>query len=144
MAEGYQGARRTIVTVAVLLCAVAGSIYVARLDQMGAKYGFLALAIFGLMEVFTSVPLLLKWVPRNGLVGYRTRKTMASDEMWYKANSYLGRDALWVGSVILVIGAASYLFADRMPAGACTAIWLIWVAMIVVIVVRSTLYVRRI
>jgi hypothetical protein len=146
MTEGYQEARGKIVTVAVLLCAVAGTIGIVRatrLEQMDAKYGFLGAAIMGLMEVITSVPLLLNLVPRNGLVGYRSQKTMASDEMWYKANSYLGRDSLWVGTVILVIGAASYPFADRMPAGACTAIWLIWVAMVLVILVRSSLYVRK-
>ena len=91
MAEGYQEARGKIVTVAVLLCAVAGTIGVGlatRLEEhIGTKYGFLGAAIMGLMEVITSVPLLLNWVPRNGLVGYRTKKTMASDELWYKANS---------------------------------------------------------
>ena len=45
-----------------------------------------------------AVPLALRLVPRNAVYGFRTRATMANDELWLSANAYFGR-RLIVGTV---------------------------------------------
>ncbi len=43
-------------------------------------------AIFALF----AVPLVLRKVPRNAIYGYRTARTLESDEVWYPANAFFG------------------------------------------------------
>jgi uncharacterized membrane protein len=38
-----------------------------------------------------AIPLILRKIPRNGAYGFRTPKTLSSDEIWYDANAYFGR-----------------------------------------------------
>jgi uncharacterized membrane protein len=44
-------------------------------------------ALFALM----AIPLILRKMPRNAAYGFRTPKTLSSDEIWYDANAYFGR-----------------------------------------------------
>jgi uncharacterized membrane protein len=56
-----------------------------------------ALAVCALLMVI-AIPLVLRWIPRNIVYGFRTRKTLANDATWYEANAYFGR-ALLVSSL---------------------------------------------
>ena len=49
--------------------------------------------------IIASVPLVLKLVPRNGVYGFRTRRTVESDEVWYPANRAAGI-AMTVAAVV--------------------------------------------
>jgi uncharacterized membrane protein len=49
--------------------------------------------------VALAIPLALRKVPRNGLYGFRTPKTLSDDLIWYEANAYFGR-ALLVASLL--------------------------------------------
>lgn len=51
-----------------------------------------------LLLVALAVPLALRLVPRNAVYGFRTRATMANDELWLSANAYFGQ-RLIVGTV---------------------------------------------
>ena len=55
-----------------------------------------------------SLPLILGRVPRNGLYGFRTPKTLSSDSVWYPANRHAGRELLTCGLKQLV-GVAAIL-----------------------------------
>ena len=46
-----------------------------------------------------SVPLMLKLVPPNGAYGFRTRQTLASPEVWFRANRFAGC-ALFIAAAI--------------------------------------------
>ena len=50
-----------------------------------------------------SVPLIQGKVPRNAWYGFRVPKTLASDEVWYPANRFAGKD-LQVCGKLLVVG----------------------------------------
>jgi uncharacterized membrane protein len=52
-----------------------------------------------LVLVALAVPLALRLVPRNAVYGFRTRATMANDELWLSANAYFGQ-RLIVGTVV--------------------------------------------
>jgi uncharacterized membrane protein len=48
------------------------------------------LGVSALLAVI-AVPLALRLVPRNAVYGFRTRATLADDELWFSANAYFGR-----------------------------------------------------
>ena len=57
--------------------------------------------------ILASVPLVLKLVPRNGVYGFRTRRTVESDEVWYPANRAAGiamivAAGVWLAAIIFV------------------------------------------
>ena len=56
-----------------------------------------------LLLLALAVPLALRLVPRNVLYGFRTRATLADDELWFSANAYFGRRL--IGTT--VVGCAS-------------------------------------
>jgi len=55
-----------------------------------------------LLFAILAIPLMLRKVPRNIVYGYRTRKTLHDDAVWYEANAHFGR-GLFIASVISVI-----------------------------------------
>jgi uncharacterized membrane protein len=87
-----------------------------------------------------SIPLILKVVPRNSLYGFRTASTLASDEVWFRANHFAG----WA---LLIAAAASAALIYVVPASARAAPGLeavIFTAPIVVALVATFAYLRRI
>ena len=64
--------------------------------------------VVGLLIVGLSIPLIRRRVKPNRLYGFRTPKTMSSEQIWYKANAYAGRIGLWTG--IVLIAAAIMLY----------------------------------
>jgi len=53
--------------------------------------GFFTILGCAALLVLVAVPLALRKIPRNIAYGFRTRATMASDEIWYEANAHFGR-----------------------------------------------------
>ena len=58
----------------------------------------LVISLACLLVAVLSVPLILQRVPRNAFYGFRTRKTLSSDAIWYPANVFAGQ-ALALASV---------------------------------------------
>ena len=58
----------------------------------------LVISLACLLVAGLSVPLILRRVPRNAFYGFRTRKTLSSDAVWYPANVFAGQ-ALALASV---------------------------------------------
>ena len=76
----------------------------------------------GLILAGVSLPLIASRIPRNHLYGFRTPKTLASDEVWYEANRFAGRQLFGAG-VLQVIGALVLLaFAGRLEVET-SALW---------------------
>ena len=68
----------------------------------------------GLLMVLVALPLVAGRVPRNYLYGFRTGKTLSSDERWYAANRYAGRQLFW-GGLTTALGSLLLLpFAGRL------------------------------
>jgi hypothetical protein len=63
----------------------------------------------GLAAAGLSIPMILGKLKPNGMYGFRTPKTLSSDDAWYKSNAYMGRLLLvWgfavsAGSVLLYL-----------------------------------------
>ncbi len=78
----------------------------------------------GLLLGGVSLPLIASRVKRNALYGFRTPKTLASDDVWYAANRYAGR-ALFYAALVIVAGSLVLLpFAGRMSTDAVACLGL--------------------
>ena len=70
--------------------------------------GLLTLEGCAILFALLAIPLMLRKVPRNVVYGYRTRKTLSDDNVWYEANAHFGRGLL-IASIISVI--AVFIFS---------------------------------
>lgn len=52
-----------------------------------------------------SIPLMLRWVPRNRFYGFRVAPTLRSDGVWYESNAASGRQLCLLG--LLMVGLES-------------------------------------
>lgn len=67
---------------------------------MDVKLALAAYMLPGLAIVF-GVPMALGLVPPNRLYGYRTRKTLSSEAVWYRANRAAGWSLVLCGIAAL-------------------------------------------
>lgn len=56
----------------------------------------------GPVLVLLSIPLMLRWVPRNRFYGFRVAPTLRSDGVWYEINAASGRQLCLLG--LLMVG----------------------------------------
>jgi uncharacterized membrane protein len=87
-----------------------------------------------------SVPLMLKLVPPNGVYGFRTKQTLSSPEIWFRANRFAGC-ALFVSSAIT---AAIFAFRPEYASGRELPGLAALLVPLVMAVVASFSYVRAI
>lgn len=97
----------------------------------------------GIMLCLISLPLIAGRVPRNGLYGFRTARTLGSDEAWYPANRYAGRQLAGAGLAITLGAAAMLTFANRLGLDTVGYLGLGLVLIpLLVAVARSVMYLR--
>jgi uncharacterized membrane protein len=68
--------------------------------------------------VALSIPMIARIVPRNHWYGFRTPKTLSSDERWYEANWFAGWALLAAGALSGVCDLLIALLAERLSDGA--------------------------
>jgi hypothetical protein len=68
-----------------------------------------------------AVPLILQWIPPNGIYGFRTGETLSSRAIWYPANAFMG----WA---LLTAAIVSTTLLMTMPAAARR--WMVWAAFV--------------
>jgi SdpI/YhfL family protein len=57
----------------------------------------------GSILILTSIPLMLRWVPRNRFFGLRVPATLRSDSVWYDVNALCARHLFLLGVVLVVL-----------------------------------------
>ena len=50
-----------------------------------------------------SIPLILRWIPRNYVYGFRVASTLGNDSVWYDANALFGRHMFLLGVVMVLL-----------------------------------------
>ena len=94
----------------------------------------------GLALAAVCVPLILGWIPPNGLYGFRVRKTMAHPEIWYPVNKFGGK-RLFVASLVLVLTAAVLFFIPGLSIDIYSyAVLLVWVVGFTIAIISSFRY----
>jgi uncharacterized membrane protein len=73
------------------------------------------LAGLGLPMVVMAIPLALRRVPPNRWYGLRVPATLADREVWYTANQRTGRDLVWMGLALVVVGLALPALTPAVP-----------------------------
>ena len=62
-----------------------------------------------------SIPLPFSKAPPNRYYGFRTRKTVSSEEIWHPANKFGARCFVVAGAVCLIAGAAGEVWLAHVP-----------------------------
>jgi hypothetical protein len=57
----------------------------------------------GPVLILLSIPLALRWVPRNRLYGFRVRATLRHDAVWYDVNAHSARQFIVLGAVMVAL-----------------------------------------
>jgi uncharacterized membrane protein len=68
-----------------------------------------------LLLVVLAVPLVLRVVPRNAVYGFRTRATLADEQLWLSANAYFGRKLIVAAVVGCALAIVTYLAFPLAP-----------------------------
>lgn len=58
----------------------------------------------GPILVVLSIPLALRWVPRNPLYGFRVPATLRDDQIWYEVNAGSARQFGLLGALMVALG----------------------------------------
>ena len=84
-----------------------------------------------------SLPLVMRRVPPNRLYGFRTRRTLASADIWYPANAFSGK-AMLAAAALTTLGTwlAPAHFPEWFPAA-------LLVASVLAVLVASMLHLPR-
>ncbi len=104
----------------------------------------IAYIIVGILQMLVGVPLIFEKIKPNSLYGFRLPKTMSNEEIWYKANKYVGRDFVVAGGIVMIssliflIFKSSFSLVETAFIGAS-----ILVISVVAILVRGLLYLKK-
>ena len=61
------------------------------------------MAALGPVLILMAIPLLLGWIPRNRLYGFRVPATLRDAAVWYDVNTRSARHLLLLGAVMVVL-----------------------------------------
>lgn len=84
--------------------------------EMEAVYVALAsCAGVAVILIAISIPMYLGKIKRNNWYGFRTPKTLSSDEIWYPANKDSARNFIYGGVLILISALILYFLRTALP-----------------------------
>lgn len=88
--------------------------------------------LLGVVFIFFGLPLKHGKIPPNYWYGFRTRKTLSNEKIWYEINKITGEDMVKIGFVITLSSLLTLSFRSWLPVEAAvsilTAIMLVSVA----------------
>jgi uncharacterized membrane protein len=98
----------------------------------------------GVLYIGLGIPLLRGRVPPNGFYGWRTKKTLSDEKIWYAVNRVTGRDLIIGGVAVVVTALGIYLFGQALdPNRSATILLAVLVSSVVVMVINSLLFSAR-
>lgn len=71
-----------------------------QIDPLYVELFFIGLSVF---LILIELPLALNRVPPNTTYGFRVRKTLSDDRIWYAVNSYAGKASILTGIVTIIL-----------------------------------------
>lgn len=100
---------------------------------------YLILLISSGLLIILSIPLILAKIKPNGLYGFRTKKTLSNEKIWYQANKFTGwmllLAAFITGLISLLLGFSKNNYPEYTP--------LLLLLPIIVSIIISAAYVRK-
>lgn len=102
-----------------------------------------AFGLCGLVFIGISIPLVLEKIPPNPWYGFRVSKTMSNKEIWYKANKYMGKDFILLGSIMIVYNVMLVLFQPAFICDEPVINLVLLTGGTAIVIIRSFLYLRK-
>lgn len=106
-----------------------------------------AAILLGIIMILTSIPLLYNAIGSNRFYGFRTRKTLSSSELWYKANKYAARELIAAGMVIITLAIVTLLIHLRVTMFTTIEAFALFIMVtttpLLIAVLRSWLYLKK-
>ena len=116
---------------------------ISQQEQVGLLVCLIAV---GLLLIGISIPLLYGKIGPNWFYGFKTRKTVSNREIWYKANKYMAKDFIKLGSLMILYNLV-LLILSILRIGITIAIpvssLVLFVGGSVIVAVRGLLYLRK-
>ena len=101
---------------------------------------YIAAVVLGGLMVLVAIPMMLGIIKPNRVYGFRTKKTLSNEKIWYKANAFGGWALFLGGLVILAATGLIYYYAYE----AMVDFWyLVMLGPIVLVVLASLLFARK-
>jgi len=90
---------------------ITASVSQAQQEELFVKIIVLIfLAPIGLLFIGISIPLLYEKIGPNSCYGFRTRKTLSNKEIWYKANKYMAKGFIILGTLQVIYNIWLFVF----------------------------------
>jgi uncharacterized membrane protein len=106
-----------------------------------------AAILLGIITILISIPLLYNAIGPNRLYGFRTRKTLSSPDLWYKANRYAARELVAAGMVIITLAIVTLLIHLRITMFTTIQAFALFITVtaipLVIAVLRGLLYLKK-
>lgn len=68
----------------------------------------------GLLSILISLPLLFEKVKRNPIYGFRIRKTLENEQVWYAVNKHFAKRLLISGVCVVAASAGLYFLVPSL------------------------------
>ena len=97
----------------------------------------------GLLFVAISIPLVFEKIPPNNWYGFRVPKTYSDKAIWYKANRYMGKDLVWLGSIMILFNLAVFVLKPAFVAYEPLINLTLLTGGTIVVIIRSFIYLHK-
>ena len=118
----------------------------AKASQQEQALMVICLIALGLLLIGISIPLLYGKIGPNWFYGFKTMKTLSDREIWYKANKYMAKDFIKLGSLMILCNLV-LLILCILPIDIAIVIpvsgMILLVGGSVIVAVRGLLYLRK-
>lgn len=100
--------------------------------------------LMGLLWVGLAIPHIKGKIPPNNWCGFRTKKTLSNEKIWYKANKYMGKELFKAGLLTIVMTILLFIFKTRVPAEFGGAVFFVIITLPVTIAfVKCMFYLKK-
>jgi uncharacterized membrane protein len=117
--------------------------------EVAMEFIFLVNIGIGLLIIGLAIPLVKEKIKPNIWYGFRTKKTLSDEKIWYPANKYAGQKMICAGTAIVLLSALSFLlmFFGVMVVTSQVVIMTIWVLVLMIptigMSVASMMYLKK-
>lgn len=96
---------------------------------MDLSWLFLMNVAIGVLIIVLGIPMMQEKIKPNRIYGFRTKKTLSDEKIWYAANKDAGKLMVKTGAIIGLVSLLIYFFGScvvsKMSEGGVTLLWLI-------------------
>lgn len=103
----------------------------------------------GILMIVIAIPMILEKIKPNIFYGFKTKKTLSDEKIWYPANKYAGKVMVGTGIAISILALLTYILMDRniIPPIDEVTLTILWCGIlfvpIIIMLILSFAYLRK-